>query len=81
MIAVTGIYIYDNTVFDKIRTLKASARGELEVTDLNNLYIKENNMVAEIMSKDTWWTDAGTFKSLEIANNLICLDWTYKIII
>ena len=70
-LAVTGIYIYDNTVFDKIRTLKASARGELEVTDLNNLYIKENNMVAEIMPKDSWWTDAGTFKSLEIANNLI----------
>lgn len=70
-LAVTGIYIYDNTVFDKIRTLKASARGELEVTDLNNLYIKENSMVAEIMQDNNWWTDAGTFESLAIANKLI----------
>jgi glucose-1-phosphate thymidylyltransferase len=70
-LAVTGIYIYDNTVFDKIRTLKASERGELEVTDLNNLYIKENTMMAEIMQDDNWWTDAGTFESLEIANKII----------
>ena len=70
-LAVTGIYIYDNTVFDKIRTLKASARGELEVTDLNNLYIKENLMTAEIMNDKDWWTDAGTFESLAIANNFI----------
>ena len=70
-LAVTGIYIYDNTVFDKIRTLKASARGELEVTDLNNLYIQENKMKAEIMKNDDWWTDAGTFESLAIANKLI----------
>lgn len=70
-LAVTGIYIYDNTVFDKIRTLKASSRGELEVTDLNNLYIKENSMVAEIMQDNNWWTDAGTFESLAIANKLV----------
>lgn len=73
-LAVTGIYIYDNTVFDKIRTLKASARGEMEVTDLNNLYIKENSMIAEIMNDKDWWTDAGTFESLAIANQLIILN-------
>lgn len=72
-LAVTGIYIYDNTVFDKIRTLKASARGELEVTDLNNLYIQENKMQAEIMEKDDWWTDAGTFESLIKATELVNL--------
>ena len=70
-LAVTGIYIYDNTVFNKIRTLKASDRGELEVTDLNNLYIKENKMTAEIMSDNDWWTDAGTFESLIKANKFI----------
>ena len=73
-LAVTGIYLYDNTVFDKIRTLKASARGELEVTDLNNLYIKENKMIAEIMNDDNSWTDAGTFESLKIANNFLKRD-------
>ena len=70
-LAVIGIYIYDNTVFNKIRTLKASDRGELEVTDLNNLYIKENKMTAEIMSDNDWWTDAGTFESLIKANKFI----------
>lgn len=74
--AVTGIYIYDNTVFDKIKTLKASSRGELEVTDLNNLYIKENKMQAELMLEENWWTDAGTFESLSKANKFI--EETYK---
>lgn len=69
--AVTGIYMYDNTVFDKIRQLKASDRGELEVTDLNNLYLLENTLVAYLMPKECWWTDAGTFESLEVANNYI----------
>lgn len=69
--AVTGIYIYDNTVFDKIRTLKASARGELEVTDLNNLYLKENNLNAFIMNDEDFWSDAGTFESLYKATNLV----------
>lgn len=69
--AVTGIYIYDNTVFDKIRTLKASARGELEVTDLNNLYLKENNLNAFIMDDKDFWSDAGTFESLYKATNLV----------
>ncbi len=70
-LAVTGLYMYDNTVFDKIRTLKASARGELEVTDLNNLYLKENSLIAEIMPENCWWTDAGTFESLAVANKLV----------
>jgi glucose-1-phosphate thymidylyltransferase len=69
-LAVTGIYLYDNTVFDKIRQLKTSDRGELEVTDLNNLYLKENNLTAFIMNKYDYWTDAGTFESLYKAINL-----------
>ena len=73
-LAVTGIYIYDNTVFDKIRMLKPSDRGELEVTDLNNLYIKENAMIAEVMEDDDWWTDAGTFESLARANEYLNKD-------
>lgn len=70
-LAVTGIYIYDNTVFDKIRQLKFSSRGELEVTDLNNLYIKENNMIAYIMNSNDIWSDAGTFESLRYITNIL----------
>ena len=60
--AVTGLYLYDNTVFDKIRTLKPSGRGELEVTDLNNAYIKEGKLTWANL--DGFWSDAGTFESL-----------------
>jgi len=67
--AVTGIYLYDRTVFDKIRSLAPSGRGELEITDVNNLYLKEGNLTFEIL--DGWWTDAGTFQSLLRANNLV----------
>jgi len=67
--AVTGIYMYDETVFDKTRTLKPSARGELEITDVNNAYIKEGNMTFDYL--DGWWTDAGTFESLIRAANLV----------
>ena len=70
-LAVTGIYIYDNTVFDKIRQLKFSDRNELEVTDLNNLYIKENNMIASIMNSNDIWSDAGTFESLRYISSLL----------
>jgi glucose-1-phosphate thymidylyltransferase len=66
--AVTGIYLYDNTVFDRIRTLKYSDRGEMEVTDLNNSYLQENNLTAFIMPDDTWWSDAGTLESYEYVN-------------
>lgn len=61
-LAVTGLYLYDNTVFDKIRSLKPSGRGELEVTDLNNAYIKEGKLTWATL--DGFWSDAGTFESL-----------------
>jgi glucose-1-phosphate thymidylyltransferase len=67
--AVTGIYMYDETVFDKTRTLKPSARGELEITDVNNAYIKEGTMTFNYL--EGWWTDAGTFDSLLRAANLV----------
>lgn len=60
--AVTGLYIYDNTVFDKIRKIKPSPRGELEVTDLNNLYLKEGRLAWTQLKG--FWSDAGTFDSL-----------------
>jgi glucose-1-phosphate thymidylyltransferase len=67
--AVTGIYMYDETVFEKTRTLKPSARGELEITDVNNAYIREGAMTFSYL--EGWWTDAGTFESLLHAANLI----------
>src|SRR5882672_10288360 len=67
--AVIGIYLYDASVFQKIRRLKPSGRGELEITDVNNFYIEEGNLTYEIL--DGWWTDAGTFESLLRANNLV----------
>jgi glucose-1-phosphate thymidylyltransferase len=67
--AVTGIYLYDATVFEKCRVLKPSARGELEITDVNNAYIREGSMTFSIL--DGWWTDAGTFESLLRAANLV----------
>ena len=67
--AVTGIYMYDETVFDKIRKLEPSARGELEITDVNNLYIGDGNLAYSFL--DGWWTDAGTFESLQRATNLV----------
>ena len=67
--AVIGVYIYDNSVFEIIKTLKPSDRGELEITDVNNAYIERGTMTYEIL--DGWWTDAGTFPSLIRANNLV----------
>ncbi len=67
--AVTGIYMYDCTVFEKIRTLVPSARNELEITDVNNAYIREGTMSFSYL--DGWWTDAGTFDSLLRATNLV----------
>jgi glucose-1-phosphate thymidylyltransferase len=67
--AVVGIYLYDATVFQKIRRLTPSGRGELEITDVNNFYIDEGKLTYEIL--DGWWTDAGTFESLLRANNLV----------
>lgn len=67
--AVTGIYMYDASVFEIARGLKLSDRGELEITDVNNYYIRKGNMTFEIL--DGWWTDAGTFESLFRANTLV----------
>jgi glucose-1-phosphate thymidylyltransferase len=67
--AVTGIYMYDATVFEKIRTLVPSKRGELEITDVNNAYIHEGAMSFSFL--EGWWTDAGTFDSLLRAANLV----------
>jgi glucose-1-phosphate thymidylyltransferase len=67
--AVTGIYMYDESVFDKIKTLVPSGRGELEITDVNNAYIREGTMQFSFL--DGWWTDAGTFESLLRACNLV----------
>jgi len=67
--AVIGIYLYDYSVFTKIRRLKPSGRGELEITDVNNFYIEEGKLTYEIL--DGWWTDAGTFESLLRANTLV----------
>ena len=61
-LAVTGLYLYDRSVFDKIRTLKPSARGELEVTDLNKCYLEEGQLGYEMLGGD--WIDAGTFDSM-----------------
>jgi glucose-1-phosphate thymidylyltransferase len=74
--AVTGIYMYDATVFDKIRTLVPSRRGELEITDVNNAYIGEGSMTFSYL--DGWWTDAGTFDSLLRAANLVAETDTKK---
>ncbi|MFA6470542.1 MAG: sugar phosphate nucleotidyltransferase [Candidatus Latescibacterota bacterium] len=67
--AVVGIYLYDSRVFDFIRVLKPSSRGELEISDVNNAYIADGSMEYEIL--DGWWTDAGTFNSLIRANMLM----------
>ncbi len=67
--AVTGIYMYDSRVFEIIETLKPSGRGELEITDVNNEYIHRNEMTYAIL--EGWWTDAGTFSSLQTANALV----------
>ena len=67
--AVIGIYMYDGTVFDKVRTLVPSRRGELEITDVNNAYIREGTM--SFSHLEGWWTDAGTFESLLRAANLV----------
>jgi glucose-1-phosphate thymidylyltransferase len=69
--AVTGVYMFDATVFDKIKTLVPSGRGELEITDVNNAYIEEGSMTFSFL--DGWWTDAGTFDSLLRAANLVAM--------
>ena len=67
--AVIGIYMYDGEVYDIVRTLKPSGRGELEITDVNNAYIERGEMTWDKL--EGWWTDAGTFESLQRASNLV----------
>jgi glucose-1-phosphate thymidylyltransferase len=65
---VTGIYFYDETVFEVIAELRPSARGELEITDVNNAFIARGQLTFDALPG--WWTDAGTFESLKLANEL-----------
>jgi glucose-1-phosphate thymidylyltransferase len=74
--AVTGIYMYDASVFEKVRMLVPSSRGELEITDVNNAYIREGSM--EFSWLEGWWTDAGTFDSLLRAGNLVANSWKQR---
>ena len=67
--AVVGIYVYPSDVFEVIRTLKPSGRGELEITDVNNFYLKEGRMGSSVL--EGYWTDAGTLDSLDVANELV----------
>lgn len=71
-LAVTGLYLFDETVFDKIATLKPSARGELEVTDLNKLYLDEGNLGCAMLGGN--WIDAGTFDSL-LEASVLARNW------
>ena len=75
--AVIGVYLYDNTVFEKIKRLKPSDRGELEITDVNNFYVEEGTLTYETL--EGWWTDAGTVESLLRANNLVAQSGANKI--
>lgn len=72
--AVTGVYFYDATVFDVIRTLEPSERGELEITEVNNHYIKHGKMKYAVM--EGWWTDAGTPESYKRANEMVNKEWS-----
>ena len=75
--AVIGIYMYDHRVFDFIKTLKPSERGELEITDVNNFYIREGKIAWDVL--DGWWTDAGTFDSLQYAGSMVAKTGANKI--
>lgn len=66
--AVTGIYMFDHRVFEIVKSLKPSARGELEITDVNNAYIERGELTFDVLQG--WWTDAGTHSSLARANEL-----------
>jgi len=74
--AVTGIYFFSPDVFDIIKTLKPSGRGELEITDVNNNYLRQGQLSYSMFKG--WWTDAGTFDSLAHANELVLKTWGHK---
>ena len=67
--AVAGIYLYPSDVFEVIKTLRPSHRGELEITDVNNFYLKTGRL--RYLTLDGYWTDAGTLESLAVANQLV----------
>lgn len=69
--AVTGLYFYDNSVAAKAKSLKPSARGELEITDLNRLYLREGTLEVKLMGRGMAWLDTGTYESLLQAANFI----------
>ncbi len=69
--AVVGLYMYNNSVFDKVKLLKPSRRGELEITDLNNLYINNNECEVVYLESKSKWFDSGTFDSLLKASNFV----------
>ncbi len=76
-LAVTGIYMYDRDVFDFARDLKPSDRGELEITDVNNAYLRRGDLTYETL--EGWWTDAGTFESLYRATKLVAESGANKV--
>lgn len=75
--AVVGIYMYDGTVFDRIRKLKPSGRCELEITDVNNQYLEDGTLTHSVL--EGWWTDGGTFESMLRANNLVAQGGANKV--
>jgi glucose-1-phosphate thymidylyltransferase len=75
--AVIGIYMYDATVFDRIRKLKPSTRGEFEITDVNNQFLADGALTYSLL--DGWWTDAGTFDSLLRATDLVAQGGANKV--
>ncbi len=76
-LAVIGIYMYDNTVFEVCKTLEPSARGELEITDVNNHYIRQGSMTYEVL--DGWWADCGSFEALLRSNLLVAREHGFDI--
>lgn len=70
-VAVTGLYLYDNDVIDMARSLKPSARGELEITDINNIYLSQNRVRVELFGRGMAWLDTGTFDSLLHAGQFV----------